>query len=344
MRCLEPSTSFEQGKPRPAHAFEIETIVAERINTRFGPRFQGALEHISEDSTLLSKLPRGIPLFLRCRERLIFFRPKALGAERIDSISGKGRERSEEADQLHEEVTKETPFGLAKGNATLIWPKGEVRADEHYTRFFGFRAEVKPEVAERYATAELKDSAIVVSSGGAAYLCESGPLTAKNPITKVQLPEEWASYKLASLAWLKSSFFIWHCAVHLGDKNLYQQLQDPSVRIPFPKITQEEFYRRLSSLAQNIVIEEKRFLEEITRELRRGSNYTLREKLRNRHNSSMNALCLSVDNEISAMLSLSESETEFIARTLRDMNLSDFGFLEKLENQRKTDEEGDTQS
>jgi hypothetical protein len=329
---------------RLAHAFEIESVVAERINARFGSRFQKALERVSEDSILLSKLPRGIPLFIRCREHLAFLTPKMLGTERFAGIAEKGRELLDEAKHLYDDVIHDAPFGLCRGNTNLLWSKGEVRAEEHYARFLAFRAEIRQDIAEKYAATQLKDTAIAVSTGGGTYLCDEGYLLTRNPTLVIRMPEKWAAHKLASLAWLKSSFFIWYCAVHLSDKNLYQQLQDASVRLPFPKISHEQFYRRLGSLAQNMLIDEKRFLEELQREMKRGLNSEQREKLRKKHNASANAICLSIDDEISKMLSLSESESEFISKTLRDMELTDFGFLDRLESQRKIDEDDKNRS
>ena len=337
---------LDDDKARPAHSFEIESLVAERINARFGGRYRRTLEHVAEDSVLLSKLPRGIPLFLRCREHLDFFTPKDLRVQRIDGVSTKGRELSDEAEHLYDEITDDTPFGLSKGNTTLIWPKGEVRDKEHYIRFLAFRAELRQEAADKYATADLQESSIVVSSGGASHICNQGPLITQNPVMEVKMPDEWARHRLACLAWLKSSFFVWYCAVHLSDKNPYQHLHAPnsSVRLPFPKISHDEFYRRLGSLAQNVVIEEKRFLDELQKELRRGAaNSSLRDKLRNRHNHSLNAICLSIDDEVWGMLGLSESEAEFIAKTLRDMGLTDFGFLERRQAQQKAEEEREKQ-
>ncbi len=88
---------LENGQARPAHSSEIEIKVAELIESRFGPRFEKTLRIISEESILLSKVPRGIPLLLRVREHLTFFPVNELKLTKIESTASKGREISEEA-------------------------------------------------------------------------------------------------------------------------------------------------------------------------------------------------------------------------------------------------------
>ena len=330
---------LDGSSPRNARAYEIETVVARRMQKRFGPRFQRTLERVSEDSILLSKMPRGIPIFIRCRERMSFLSSKDLGKERLDGVSSKGRETSEEAEHLHHTIIDSCPFGVAKGNATILWHKGATRELTHYTRFLGLRADVPDETGKRCASTNLASDAIVVTSGGAAHLCEPGPLITEFPAVRISFPHEWLDHRLACLAWLKSSYFVWYCAVHLSNRNLYQHLLQGSVLLPFPKLSHGEFYGRLGLLAQNIVLEERKFLGEIQHEMKRGCDAHLREKLRSRHNASVNSICLSIDREISDLLSLTENENEFIARTLGDIDLTDFGYLEELEARRKSQED-----
>jgi hypothetical protein len=329
---------LDGNEPRAAHASEIETIAAERLNLRFGKRFEKTLKRVSDDSILLSKLPPGIPLFLRCRERLTFSSAAELVKDRVEGITAKGREISDEAEGMYSELTNESPFGVAKGNTSILWGRVPVRFEEHYVRFTCYKADLKPDIVERFNNAILQEPEIVVSAGGGSYFCDVGALITEHPAIRVQLPEELSTHRVACIAWLKSSFFIWYCAVHLSDQSLYQQLQTGTSGIPFLKPSKEESYRRLGSLGQNVLIEEKRFLDEVQREMKRGSSLGQREKLRKRHNATLTGICLSIDREIAEALSFSQAESEFIARTLRDMELTDFGFLEKLEEERAAEE------
>jgi hypothetical protein len=206
-------------------------------------------------------------------------------------------------------------------------------------RFTGRRAELTAEAARKCASICLKEGAIVVNSGGASYFCEDGPVITRDPVVQLRLPDSIAEHQLGCLAWLKSSFFIWYCSVHLSDQNFYRQLQDPSIKIPFPKPSKRDFYRRLDSLAHNIVVEEKRFLDEARREKKKGVDWPTRDKLRKRHNASANSLCLSIDKEISDFLSLTSAESEFVAQTLVDIGVSDFGYLQHLQDQRDAKDE-----
>jgi YD repeat-containing protein len=326
---------LEASTPRPARAVEIETRVAEIIDARFGGRFRRTLERSAEDSKLLSKMPRSISLLLRSSERLSMVRVKQLGIVKIDSVSVKGREAAEEAMQLYHHNSKAEPFGLSRGNTLIILPHlEEVRDEEHYIRFQCLTTDLKDDQAQKLSTARLDGQSILVATGGAAHLGAIGYFIANSPAVRIQMPNGWKDHLLACLGWLKSSFFIWYCAVHLSDKDLYQQLQKPDVSLPFPLPSRPELLDRLDVLVNNIILEEQKVLAEIQKETKRGLDVTYREKLRKRHNTSVNALCMAIDDAIAEGLSLNESEVTFIARTLRDLDMTDFGVLAKVEAER----------
>jgi hypothetical protein len=86
-------------------------------------------------------------------------------------------------------------------------------------------------------------------------------------------------------------------------------------------------------LANNIILDERRFLQELNKEKSKGSDSQYLNKLRIRHNSSSNGISLSIDDEIYNFLKLNDEEREFVAETLVDLKMSDFGFLERLNKQ-----------
>ena len=95
-------------------------------------------------------------------------------------------------------------------------------------------------------------------------------------------------------------------------------------------------------MAQNVVLEEKKFLEEIERTTKRGFDKSHNEKLRNRHNSTANGMCLSIDKEVAEFLTLSPDEQESIAGTLQKIGLSDLGYLEMRDQENEGDETAGT--
>lgn len=319
---------------RPARATEIETRVAELIDIRFGGRFQRTLKKVAEESILLSKMPEGIPIFLRAREHLTFFSLNELKVTKIESTASRGREIEDEARSVYRQSMKETPFGLPKGNGNFL-TRIDIRFKEHYARYLCITADLNQHTAERLASAHLDKPSIVVTTGGAALLCDAGYLIANTPAVLLELPSELQKHMDGCLGWLKSSFFIWYCAVHLSEKDLYQQLQKKDIRLPFPNVAYEDFYRRFGGLVRNVVIEERKFLDEAHKQLSRGTDSRAREKLRTRHNNTLNGVCLTMEHEVNKVLCLTEEEIEFVARSICDMGLTDFGMLEQIENDKR---------
>lgn len=331
---------LDNGSVRPARATEIETRAAEVIESRFGERFHKTLSRVSEDSILLSKMPEGIPLYLRSREHLSFFSVERLGVIKIESAAARGREISEDARQLYSEKTKESPFGLPKGNTSFLH-RLDIRFAEHYTRYFCFTADVPNDVAQRLSSIRIDKPSIVVASGGAALVCDAGYVIADAPAVLIELPSELRKNSDACLGWFKSSFFLWYLAVHLSQKDLYQQLQKPDIRLPFPDLSKEDFYRRLGALVRNVVLEERRFLDDVQKQVTRGMDGRQREKLRTRHNNTLNGICLTIDTEVNKALGFRPEEIEFISRSITDMGLTDFGMLEQIENERQMDDDSE---
>ncbi len=89
------------------------------------------------------------------------------------------------------------------------------------------------------------------------------------------------------------------------------------------------------------MLEERRFLDDVNKQRRRGADAGEREKLRTRHNNTINGVCLTMDQDLNKALSLTETEVEFVSRAIRDMGLTDFGALEKIENERHARKEKD---
>lgn len=312
---------------RHATPTEIESVVAAIMEMRFGSRFKRALEDISSESMLLSKMPAAMPLLLRCRDKFEFVDSDDLKLGKIGSLmSG---EKDEEFADFYNELIRKNPFGNTNGSMVVIsdFPS-HPREREHYMRFLPYRCECGSKESERFGSVELKAPSILVRPGGCSHYCESGTIISESPIFSISTDDS-ASVLLGLAAWFKSSFFIWYSAVYLGDCDLYQHLQDGKFRFPIPERNETQLYTRLSTLANNILLEERRFLQELNREMQRGADSQYREKLRTRHNSSANGISLLIDDEIYNFLQLDEKEREFISQTLLDLKMSDFGFLER---------------
>lgn len=318
-----------EDKVRVALPHEIEAIVARHIEERFGQRFEVTLDEVSNRATRLAKMPAGIALLLQCEQNLEYLNLTRSMIEYVEPISSRGRDVADLARSTQSALHENCAFGTENGNATFIWSPAPPRNEEHYFRFTTYRGEVDPDTVKRISTATVEESTLVVYPGGAVGIVESGSIVSK--VTALLLrpkQDEWRSHLFGIAAWLKSSFFLWYCTVHLGDPDIYKYLQRNRARIPIPRFENTELYRRLDSLGRNIVLDEKKFLSEYHKDERRGVAEEHRDKIRKRHNAAMNRVFLTIDKEISDFLNFSDDERKFVARTIRAMDMTDFGFLD----------------
>jgi hypothetical protein len=87
---------------------------------------------------------------------------------------------------------------------------------------------------------------------------------------------------------------------------------------------------------QNLLVDEKKFLEENARKAARGElDAREKERLRVRHNGNADRTCLAMDKQIYEHLQLCAEDTEAIAECMKDLHLTDFGFLAELAQAKK---------
>ena len=311
---------------------EIELVVSQKIFRRFGSRFEDCLGKVSIESTLLSKMPQGIPLFLRCQEKLTIRLLKAIEIEMLEPPSIKEEDVREVVQNLYHKTREDFPFGVPEGNASLLWEGMPPRFAGHYLRFSVLRAHVDEGTLGKCSWPRTEQPAIAVFPGGGVGLLEPGHIIAGIPALLLRPTGEW-SWGLYSLcAWLKSSFLIWYCSVHLGDEDLFLHRQRHVPPIPVPRSEHEELYQRLNTLAHNIILDEHKFMKEINRDRKRGGlDAAEEEKRKNRHNEAATRQCLTIDKDIHTFLGLSNEEAAHIADTLQAMRMTDFGLRPELD-------------
>lgn len=313
---------------RKASPFEIESIVSRNLEGRFGDRYEDTLDEVSTKSTLLSKMPHGISVLLACQEKVQIGLPKGLEVEDIAPATAKGKDIAEEVEDLILRAQEDSPFGDPKGNTTLIRRADPPRAEEHYLRFTAFRCDVDSKTVERCSSGRVEIPVLAVLPRGNVQLIEPSYIISSLPIVLLRPSADWQPKLLSVLSWFKSSFFVWYCAVHLGDPDLFLQIQLVSSRIALPKATEDAFFRQLNDFAHNMVLDENKFMAEVNRLKRKGAlDGAQQERERARYNSTANHLCLQLDKAVLSFLGLSKGDGCYIARTLKDIRMTDFGFL-----------------
>lgn len=327
------------GQTRKALPHEIESVVSRKLNRRFGRRLEDTFEDVRTKSTLLAKFSRGIPLLLLAQQKLRQYLPNDIEVVRVEPTHTRSREAAEAVFDLYDSLSDEFPFGNPNGNTTILssLPPDRPRLEDQYMRFTVFRADVQQDIQEKFAWGKLEEPTIVIRSGGCIGLIEPGFLISDTAVVLLKLKGDWQHRAHSLLAWMKSSFFLWYCAVRLADINLYKELVAVTPleflgvsprQVILPRETYGDFYRSLDQSSQNLILEEKKFMKEINRLVAKGGLDTQQQdKLRERHNAKADGMCLALDKEVYRFLGLSKDETEFIANTIRELRLTDFGFL-----------------
>jgi hypothetical protein len=335
---------IKNGSPRRAFAGEIESVVSRNITRRFGDRFEDTLDEVSSESSLLAKVPRGIPIVLEVQQNLVYSSPRSFQMQTSPELGFDDREKKVLIRDLYRKNSEDVPLGLPhpEGNLTLPYFNGAVgpRFAEHYLRFTTQRVQAAAEFLDKVQPLKIEKTTLAIFLGGGITLVEPGSLVSQMPLALLESVPSFAGSAYALAAWFKSSFIVWYCAVHLGDADLFLHMQVPANRLPLPKAEGDsELYRRLDSLVRNILLDETRLMKEVNKQKGRGtftSDYLSKEI--EHHNNRANSVCLTIDDEIFRFLGIDESDRVFIAKTLHDIRLSDFGMLAAAEKKRKAEE------
>jgi hypothetical protein len=317
-----------------AKSHEIEALASAKLARRYGKRFENTLDQIAEQSKLLSRLLYAIPLVMRNEPKLVEGLPTSIKVIRPPRTNDKSSEVHDFIQELEDKQEEIYPFGNPNGNCTIL-AAGHPRLPrykKHYSRYTTFRGQVGPDVLEQHSWPIIGSPTLAVQASGSVSLVEPGVLICDAPILLVDLKDAWLSDILGLLAWIKSSFFIWFCAVCIGEENPFFALQFCSSRILIPDRREATLIAKLGAITKQLVAKECEFMDEVNRAKKKGDlDDSYREKLRTRHNAAANAQCLSIDKEIYSYLEVSEELQQSIGRTLQDLDMTDFGLLQETE-------------
>jgi hypothetical protein len=318
-------------QPALAEPREVELIVSKNLSARYASRFENTLKSVARESTLLSKLPRGIPILLSCREKLTLTLPEMIRVTEIAPASDKGAEVAEIVDDLIERESDLFPFGKPEGNTTLVRGAEPPRKREHYIRFTVRRADVPEATLQKCSWGRVDNPSILIYFGGGVGLVEPGHIISDTPAALLQPEKDWLGHEYALLSWLKSSFILWYCAAFLGNLSPFIELQFRPFRIPVPSLDQHKILDRLREHSKSIVALEMDFMADLNRLKKKGTlDAEYQEKARRRHNLQADKMMLTIDKDVFEFLGLELSDSKFIAKTVGDVEMSDFGLLQDL--------------
>lgn len=321
----------DNGTSRIATASEIETLVAKLMYGRFGSRIEDGLSKVKDEALLISRMPKGIPIVLHARKKLLF--RSQFDTQPQETSSSKVPDSAvEQIEELDNRAVESFPFGDPSGNCSFITNSLTTRFKEHYSRFTLFRSDVDVQVARTCCWTEVKYPSLVATAGGGVALTEPTFVLTTVPSMLIQTDvqaQEGLVYSL--LAWFKSSFFLWYCAVHLGETDLFVNLQFRATKVPMPKPGEAALMRELETRAKSVIDMEHSFMTEINKHKRKGTlDDNFREKLRLRHNERAAHECLAIDKVIYDALEIAQKDQAYISQTIQDLGFTDFGLLSEL--------------
>ena len=323
---------FKAGSTRVAQSHEIEALASAKVVARYGKRFEGSLSQISSESKFLSRLPSALPVVLANQAKILEGLPESIKVSQAPQSKSGTRETYDLVEDLEEAQKDLYPFGTLRGNATIITAGDPFRHKDHYSRLTAFRGQLSSDTLEKQSWPTIDTSTIAMTVSGSVELIEPGFLVSNSPAVLIRLSESWQRDVLGILAWIKSSFFVWFCAICNGEANPFFAFQFHRSRIPLPNLEEKEFISSIGLAAKAIIDEEKQFMEEVNRVKKRGDlDDEYRERLRSRHNSSANAHCSRIDKEIFEYLEIPRKIQKSIGLTLRDLDMTDFGLLQQLQ-------------
>jgi hypothetical protein len=324
----------KRGDRRVAQSHEIEALASAKVATRFGKRFEDTLGKISSESKFLSRLPTAIPVLLANQTKIVEGLPESIRVSQGPSPSTGNREAYDLVEDIEQRQRELYPFGNPKGNSIIISIGDSFRHKDHYARLTMFRGQVPSDILEKNSWPMIETPTIAVNFSGSVGLIDPGFLLCNSPTLLLKLSEEWREDVLAFLAWIKSSFFIWFCAVCHGEDNPFLTLQFHKSRIPVPNRAETSFISTIGKMAKELIEQENQFMDEINRVKKKGDlDAAYLEKLRSRHNTAANAQCLRIDHEIFEFLEIPKKIQKSIGWTLRDLNMTDFGLLQQLDSE-----------
>lgn len=192
--------------------------------------------------------------------------------------------------------------------------------------------QVDQRLLEKCAWGRIDKTSLIVHFNGSIGLADPGYIVSDMPAVLLQLDGEWAGQEHTLLNWFKSSFFIWYCAVHRGTVSAFQELSFPPFRLPIPRRESEGFLEQMRGLSLSMISAETNFMLDIHRMFKKGNlTPSYQEKTRISHNSVGDRVGLSIDKEVFEFLDLSLADSRFVTQTMRDINLTDFGYLDESE-------------
>lgn len=316
-------------KPRPAKAFEIESVVGGNFYHRYGKINQESLVSASTQILRASNSFPAIPI-----------------ASRLDSCLCKNKLAYCQARLIRPSYSKDisTVFGVENGywdsdffliRHDLDIKGGRLGKQRDYYRFsapsFPFKNRSKQETVNTNA-----NSLLVSLGGGVNVINANRPLYAPFPVFEISFvnandasTEQVKKRILGLAAWLKSSFVLWYItALHQTDDLFDVMLKEKRVPMPIDL----SVFEKLGVFANNVYTEEKKLLISISKENPSKEDRKKFSIIIKAHNEAVSKNMRQIDIEVLRSVAVSHDEIEEMYRVLRELNLYDYGISTDFDN------------
>ena len=314
----------KEGKTKRAEANEIESMVAKKIQKKFGESKDNLIENIAKNSSRVKNSLKGFSIIYGLDKEITPFEGFKMDFPNFHPLP-----------KDLDEIIKKQINGVCKGNLVVIAHESSGiingRYKNSHLRFSAPCFDVSGVELGDKATHFDKKAIIITPKGGAYLLNQNVDLFLAIPVVKLTLEDGTATNLTLErlIGYFKSSFLEWLiCKVYNFD-NLFDFLTQ-SNKIPcIPTLIDSANYE-IESQVGNALIEEEKFLKKFEK-CSDGADKSEFEKEIIRHNQICDKYVRNIDKHIFQILRMERESVVDIYTELNELGIYDYGGSENID-------------
>ncbi len=303
-----------------ANSNQIEAIVASKIYRRFGKRKDRAVHAIADEAYKIKNSLKCFSIAYRNDEYLTPFEEYTID---LLPLAKPNRDMIE--------TINDSFLGSHVGNYIII-PTDKYkeiaggRYESHYLRITAPLYQIGDFEEELKTTKITKGSILILIHGGVFWATTDSLIVTEKPCFVIKPSTD--SVDFMSLAgYCRSTYWQWYLSKVLHNKDFFDfMLKKRTKAIPIP----ENLTKNATTIANtmhNVILEEANFLKEAKKHKKDNNKIN---HLVTKHNKKSDSYMLQIDKEIFNMFHLTKSEIKEMYQDLKEMNIYDYGALEKF--------------
>jgi hypothetical protein len=305
----------------PAKANQVESVVAKKMFMMYGRDKESSVLEITHEAGKVKNS-------LLCFSIAYKIEDKLLSRKFAELEYGKIKRLDKEMDKK----VSENDNGVADGDSILL-PRNKidnVKCGRYVSNYFRFSTPM-------YRSTELgadlskeivlkKDSLLVLPNGASMLAQREACCLSELPYVSLEMSEGYNPYSV--LAYLKSSFVQWFVSKVTNYDSIFDYIVEFGVE-GFPVIEMINKSNEIGSFANNIIVDEMKFLKEADKLVAARKSVKMPDLTRS-HNESVISALVDIDKKIFAFLGLSRVEIRQVYSDLYDMKVFEYGVIDNF--------------